>query len=170
MMSRSLIRSLILVTMGLALSITCSKQNKNSKLVQPDAWWNVHPRAVYATLEKVGTFQEWFDVYRLNEGTYAIYEPNQFEEAISFLVLGRDRGVIIDTGTGIGNLRIVVEEITDLPVSVVLTHEHYDHVAGAYRWDEIVMYDNPDGLEVLAKGRDNASLQKYVKGDFLWMY
>jgi glyoxylase-like metal-dependent hydrolase (beta-lactamase superfamily II) len=158
----------ILVPLISLICISCSKQQEASELVQPEAWWNVHPRPVYATLEKTGTFQDWFDVYKLTEGTYAIYEPNQFEEAISFLVLGRDRGIIIDTGTGIGNIRDVVEELTDLPVDVVLTHEHYDHVAAAYRWDEIVMYDNPEALEVLARGRDNASLQKYVQGDFLW--
>jgi glyoxylase-like metal-dependent hydrolase (beta-lactamase superfamily II) len=61
-----------------------------------------------------------------------------------------------------------VERLTDLPVSVVLTHEHYDHVASAYRWDEIIMYENKDAIEVLKAGRDNASLQKYVTGDYLW--
>jgi glyoxylase-like metal-dependent hydrolase (beta-lactamase superfamily II) len=157
----------VLITI-LAIVTFCGRQEGNSKLVQPEAWWDVHPRPVYATLEKVGTFQEWFDVYRLTDGTYAIYEPNQFEEAISYLVLGEERGIIIDTGTGIGNIRDVVESLTDLPVSVVLTHEHYDHVAGAYRWDDILMYDNAEALEVLKQGRDNASLQKYVQDDFLW--
>ncbi len=146
----------------------CGSKQQKEDLVQPDKWWSVHPRPVYATLEKVGTYQDWFDVYKLTDGTYAIYEPNQFEEAISYLVLGEDRGIIVDTGTGIGNVRQVVEELTDLPITVVLTHEHYDHVAGAYRWDEIVMYDNEDALQVLKAGRDNASLQRYVTGDFLW--
>lgn len=158
---------LIIGSIGLFL-MACTPKQKKANLVQPDKWWSVHPRPIYARLEKVGTYQNWFDVYKLTEGTYAIYEPNQFEEAISFLVLGTDRGIIIDTGTGIGNLRDVVEKLTDLPVSVVLTHEHYDHVAASYRWDEIVMFDNQEAIEVLKKGRDNASLQKYVTGDFLW--
>ena len=148
--------------------LSCTSREKKSDLVQPDKWWEVHPRPIYAKLEKVGTFQEWFDVYKLTEGTYAIYEPNQFEEAISYLVLGKDRGVILDTGTGIGNIRDVVEALTDYPISVLLTHEHYDHVAGAYRWDKIIMYENTDALKVLKTGRDNASLQKYLKADYLW--
>ena len=158
---------IIILSVGLFL-MACTSRQKKADLVQPDKWWSVHPRPIYAQLEKIGTYQDWFDVYKLTEGTYAIYEPNQFEEAISFLVLGTDRGIIIDTGTGIGNLRNVVEKLTDLPVSVVLTHEHYDHVAAAYRWDEIVMFDNQEAIEVLKRGRDNASLQKYVTGDFLW--
>jgi glyoxylase-like metal-dependent hydrolase (beta-lactamase superfamily II) len=143
-------------------------EGQTSELVQPPEWWRVHPRPVYAELEKVGSFQEWFDVYRLTEGTYAIYEPNQFEEAISYLVLGGERGVLIDAGTGIGDLRQVVENLTDLPVSVVLTHEHYDHIGNAYRFDEIAAFDDSASLSRLALGRDNASLQGYLTDDYLW--
>ena len=150
------------------LSISCSRGGVEGDLVQPDNWWDVHPRPVYASLEKVGTYQEWFDVYRLTEGTFAIYEPNQFEEAISYLVLGVERGVLVDTGTGIGDIRAVVEELTDLPVSVVLTHEHYDHVAGAWRFEQIMLYDNDVALARVRGGRDNASLQQYLVEDYLW--
>lgn len=157
-----------IVTGLIVLMLLACGQKQPENLVQPDKWWSVHPRPIYAQLEKVGTFQEWFDVYKLTEGTYAIYEPNQFEEAICFLLEGKERAIIMDTGTGIGDLKAVVDELTDLPVSVVLTHEHYDHVAAAFRWDEIVMYDNADGMAVLKAGRDNASLQKYLKPDYLW--
>ena len=143
-------------------------QEKTSALIQPEEWWRVHPRPVYATLEMIGTFQSWFDVYRLAEGTFTIYEPNQFEEALSYLVVGKERAALIDTGTGIGNIEQVVSELTDLPVTVVLTHEHYDHVAGAYRFEQIAMFDNRDALAVLERGRDNASLRRYVTDDYLW--
>ena len=160
--------SLFLMLVVIMVFFSCSSNEENPDLVQPDNWWSVHPRPVYADLEKIGTFQNWFDVYKLTEGTFAIYEPNQFEEAISYLILGQERGILIDTGTGIGDKKKVIQEITDLPISVVLTHEHYDHVAGAYRYDEIAMFDNKDGIEVLAQGRTNASLQKYLVDDYLW--
>ena len=150
------------------LLLTCAQKENTSNLVQPHQWWKVHPRPIYLQLEKTGTFQKWFDVYKLCNDTYAIYEPNQFEEAISYLILGTGRAILLDTGTGIGNIREVVEELTDLPVSVVLTHEHYDHVAAAYRFDEIICYDNSDALAVLKRGRDHASLQKYITADYLW--
>ena len=146
----------------------CGEVEQESNLVQPPEWWNVHPRPIYASLEKVGTYQVWFDVYKLAEGTYAIYEPNQFEEAIFYLVEGEDRAVLIDAGTGVGDITPVVDELTDLPVSVVLTHEHYDHVGQAYRYDEIAAFNDSAGLAVLAAGRDNASLQRYLTDDYLW--
>ncbi|UCC74010.1 MAG: MBL fold metallo-hydrolase [Gemmatimonadota bacterium] len=165
MIRRILALAGLLASSGIA---GCSEGDGTSELIQPSEWWRVHPRAVYATLEKIGTYQEWFDIYRLAEGTYAIYEPNQFEEAISYLVLGSERGVLIDAGTGIGDIRQVVEELTDLPVSVVLTHEHYDHIGGAHRFDEVAAPSDPAGTEVLAAGRDNASLQGYITDDYLW--
>jgi len=152
----------------LMILFACARKNNSSNLVQPDKWWKVHPRPIYLQLESTGTFQKWFDVYRLCRDTYAIYEPNQFEEAISYLIFGTKKAFLIDTGTGIGDIRQVVEKLTDLPVSVVLTHEHYDHVAGAFRFDEIIGYDNPDAMAVLKRGRDNASLRKYVTADYLW--
>ncbi|UCD25737.1 MAG: MBL fold metallo-hydrolase [Gemmatimonadota bacterium] len=150
------------------LVTTCAPEQETSELIQPSEWWRVHPRPVYAELEKVGTFQDWFDVYRVGDGTYAIYEPNQFEEAISYLVLGDERGVLIDAGTGIGNIKRVVEELTDLPVSSLLTHEHYDHIGGAYRFEQIIAFNDSAALARLARGRDNASLQGYVTDDYLW--
>ncbi len=150
------------------LGAACRSGEKTSSLVQPEKWWSVHPRPVYSRLEEIGTFQDWFDVYRLAEGTFAIYEPNQFEEALSYLVLGNEKAALVDTGTGIGDIRRVVEKLTDLPLVVALTHEHYDHVAGAWRFDEIVHLDSPAALTVLGAGRDNASLQKYLAGDYLW--
>ncbi len=158
----------ILVLLAGVAAFCGPSERRESELVQPSEWWSVHPRPVYASLEKVGTFQSWFDVYKLGEGLFAIYEPNQFEEALSFLVIGSARAALIDTGTGIGNIRDVVEALTSLPVMVVLTHEHYDHVAGAWLFEDIVLYDNEDARKVLQAGRDNASLQKYVTGDYLW--
>ncbi|UCG85781.1 MAG: MBL fold metallo-hydrolase [Gemmatimonadota bacterium] len=65
--------------------------------------------------------------------------------------------MLIDAGTGVGNIRQAVERLTDLPVSVVLTHEHHDHIGGAYRFDYVAAVADPAALGVLARGRDNAS-------------
>ncbi len=37
---------------------------------------------------------------------------------------------MIDTGLGAANIREVVDSLTDLPVSVLTTHVHWDHIGG----------------------------------------
>ena len=54
-------------------------------------------------------------------------EYGHWEEPHSYLLLGEERAVIIDTGLGVADIRKKVEQLTDLPVSVVTTHVHWDH-------------------------------------------
>ena len=46
----------------------CSGSGDAEDLVQPDNWWDKLPRPGYASLEKVGTYQNWFEVYKLPDG------------------------------------------------------------------------------------------------------
>ena len=70
----------------------------------------------------------WLTVERIDDATYALSEYRHWEEAHSYLLLGREQALLIDTGLGVGDLRREVEALTDLPVSVALTHVHWDHI------------------------------------------
>ncbi len=43
------------------------------------------------------------------------------------LVLGREKALLFDTMTGLGDLKGYVERLTDLPLTVVNSHGHFDH-------------------------------------------
>lgn len=153
--------------------IHCSRETdktaeKRSELIQPSKWWEKLPRPVYASLKKVETSQKWFEVYTLTQDTYAIYEPFQFEEAISFLTIGKERAVVIDTGTGIGDLKQVVSELTELPVSVVNTHTHWDHIGSNSQFEETACFNNEDCIRKLQEGVENEPLTESVTGDSIW--
>ena len=137
------------------------------KLLIADRWWDKLPRAVYSTLEKVPCSQDWFQVYKVKDGIYAIYEPYQYEEALCTLILGEEKAVLIDTGCGIGNIRDVVEEITDLPVMVVNTHAHNDHIAQNHLFDEVAMLDHPWSHEA-EKGLPNSEMAHLIADGMLW--
>ena len=68
----------------------------------------------------------WFTVERIDDATFALSEYRHWEETHSYLLLGRDRALLLDTGLGVGDLRREV----DLPVTVALTHVHWDHIGG----------------------------------------
>lgn len=56
-----------------------------------------------------------------------------------YLVEGEDRALLIDAGCGVGNIAAYVGTLTALPLTVVLTHGHYDHCGGMYRFDEVYL-------------------------------
>lgn len=64
----------------------------------------------------------------------------QFSDPLGFrasLVLGRKRALLFDTMCGIGNIKKEVATVTDLPVTVVLSHSHFDHIGGAFFYREV---------------------------------
>lgn len=54
-----------------------------------------------------------------------------------YLVEGSERALLIDTLTGIGDIRPIYEGITDKPVSVINTHGHFDHAGGNFVFQEV---------------------------------
>jgi glyoxylase-like metal-dependent hydrolase (beta-lactamase superfamily II) len=143
-------------------------EKQTSEIIQPQKWWTKLPRPIYASLKRIKTTQDWYEVYELTSGTYAIYEPFQFEEAISYLVLGKERGVVIDTGTGIGDLKQVITELTELPVSVVNTHTHWDHIGNNHQFEQIACHEHPACVDKLLKGISHSKLQSSIQGDSIW--
>jgi len=47
----------------------------------------------------------------------------------------------LDTGLGIGDLKAVTAELTNLPIAVVNSHTHYDHVGGNWQFETIYAVD-----------------------------
>ncbi len=84
---------------------------------------------------------KWFEVYRIRPEVFAIYEPHQSEEVISYLLLGTRKGLLFDTGMGISNIKNLVEHLTKLPVSVINSHTHNDHVGDNWRFSDIYGMD-----------------------------
>ena len=50
------------------------------------------------------------------------------------LIAGERRAALVDTCTGMGDLAALVRELTPLPLTVVNTHGHADHMGGDYQF------------------------------------
>ena len=106
-----------------------------------DNWCQDLPRAIYAGLEQVRVSSDWFLVYKLENDVFAIYEPRQWQEVISYLILGKEKALLFDTGNGIGKISEVVNELTSLPVLVINSHTHFDHIGGNSEFNDILAMD-----------------------------
>lgn len=63
---------------------------------------------------------------------------------LMYLVEGDEKAALLDTGSGFGSLRSVVDQLTDKPVIVLLTHGHTDHAMGAGEFDVVYMNHKDD--------------------------
>lgn len=127
--------------MRLSLSLLFAVCIALSAAGQKPEWCRNLPRPAYAKLERVPVHDPWFQVYRIRPGVFAIYEPQQSEEVISYLITGSRKAVLFDTGMGISNIKAVAKELTKLPISVVNSHTHNDHVGDNWRFSDIYGMD-----------------------------
>jgi hypothetical protein len=121
-------------------------------------WCRQLPRPEYAKLRRVLSDEPWFEIYRIRPGVFAIYEPKQFEEVISYLILGEKRALLFDTGLGVGRISATVARLTPLPVTVINSHTHFDHVGGNAEFQEIWNRDLPYTRQNM-HGESNAYLR-----------
>ena len=78
----------------------------------------------------------------ISEIAYHTYAINEFGMATCFLLLGNEKGLLIDTGCGMSNIKESVEQLTNKPYDVVLTHGHVDHVICAPLFSEVYCHPN----------------------------
>ena len=86
---------------------------------------------------------EWFNLKEINDGVWAI---SDITSANSYLIEGKTKSLLVDTGWGIGNLSELVHSLTSLPVEVVFTHGHPDHVNGAYQFSDLYITFEDENL------------------------
>ncbi|GBL19527.1 hypothetical protein EMGBS3_12330 [Anaerolineaceae bacterium] len=79
----------------------------------------------------------WHSIRQLDADTYQISEPLGAVEprygvatVNMYLLLGRARAVLLDSGMGIGDLHALTRTVTKLPLQIVNTHYHWDHSGG----------------------------------------
>lgn len=124
------------------------------------------PRAAYAEFSRDARSDDWFEVYEVRPGIWAIYEPWQWQEVISYLIVGSEQALLFDTGNGIGDIRAVVERLTDKPVSVLNSHSHFDHVGGNYQFDRILSLST-EFSRARSKGTANDEIRTEVSPEAL---
>jgi len=124
------------------------------------------PRPAYSNFEKSGTSTDWFEVYEVETGVWAIYEPFQWQEVISYLIVGSDSALLFDTGNGMGNIRAIVDELTDKRVQVLNSHSHFDHIGGNYQFEEILSPSTKFSLEN-SRGNDSEQIKMEASAEAL---
>lgn len=114
--------------------------------------------------------QDWFTCYELPDNIYAIREEQHWQNVSSFLIVGKERAVLFDTGLGIKNIKIVAEELFAGEILVINSHCHFDHIGGNWQFKEVFIPENSYALKTAKCGAsaalisDQAVPEAFAKG------
>ncbi len=86
---------------------------------------------------------------RVTKINHRVFLLDDAGEATGYLVVGDRQAAVIDTMNGVADVKRVVRTITDLPVFVINTHGHCDHIMGNIYFDKCFLHpaDFPLGTE-----------------------
>ncbi len=105
----------------------------------------------------------WLQATRTGEGVWTISDHGSDN---MYLVEGKDKALVIDTGLGVARLNALVSTLTTKPVIVVNTHGHPDHAGGNFEFKAV--YAHPDEFSAIrqmgTKQSRVSALQRLAKG------
>ena len=101
----------------------------------------------------------------LTVDVYALFEYKQSELIISYLIIGEKTALLWDTGLGIADIRSCVEDLTDLPIIVLNSHTHPDHIGDNALFDTVMCYNIESAIEELTWGIPHEEQVDYFPPD-----
>jgi glyoxylase-like metal-dependent hydrolase (beta-lactamase superfamily II) len=86
----------------------------------------------------MGIPDDWYTVTAMGDGVSLIREryAQPWMRCNIWHVQGRDRDMLIDSGMGLRPLKREVATLRERPVTLVSSHAHFDHIGGAWEFDE----------------------------------
>ena len=79
-------------------------------------------------------------VVRMDDQTWRIIDGSGKGTVYSYLLTGRESAILIDTGMGMTSMKPITDELTSLPVSVVNTHGHVDHIGCNHQYETAYLH------------------------------
>lgn len=80
-----------------------------------------------------------YRVFELDAHTWRIEEYDETSSVYLYLLEGEQSALLLDTGLGQIDLRKLVAGLTRLPVQVLNTHAHFDHIGGNGMFDRVMI-------------------------------
>ncbi|MBD3195240.1 MAG: MBL fold metallo-hydrolase [Candidatus Lokiarchaeota archaeon] len=93
-------------------------------------------------------YKNWFEVKKVKDYLYCIREnlekvdPRYYTHYTNiFLLIGSEKALLIDTGSGVEPLKPVIESIIDKQELIVVnTHGHFDHIGCNSEFDKVFIH------------------------------
>jgi len=99
----------------------------------------------------------WYKVKEISKKVWLIGDVG----VNAYLIEGNEKALLVDTAWGIGNLSALVASLTSLPIIVVNTHGHPDHVSGNYHFEQAYLHN--DDLPIMKKSFNPEARSRIIK-------
>lgn len=109
--------------------------------------------------------RDWYETIPFADGITLIHEPwmPPFFRCNMWLIEGRDRNLLVDSGLGAVPLRASVPMLNERPITLLVSHTHWDHIGAAHEFDHRLVH--PAEAAILAEPTHPATLfAKYATG------
>lgn len=121
--------------------------------------------------KKIYAVNPYAEVYQFRDNLYGIYTESLdgMGNVWSFLIIGPEKALLIDTGFGLGNLKGLCDELTHgMELILVNTHFHFDHAYGNFPFGSVYCseYEVP-----LLQSKNNPHIWDYLfdeNGKGIW--
>lgn len=87
--------------------------------------------------------KNWFTITQIKKNIFSLAEFSHWEKVVSYLIVDKSQAFLIDTGMGYASIKHEVEKITTLPVTVLITHSHWDHIGSCNEFEKLHVFDHP---------------------------
>ena len=125
----------------------------------------------YNKTKKIYEVDPYAEVFQYRDNLYCILTESLdgMGNPWSYLIVGPEKAMLIDTGFGLGDLKGLCDEITGgKPLIVANTHSHFDHAYGNAQFGEV--YCHEDEADIL-ETKNNAHIWDYLfdeNGKGIW--
>lgn len=84
-------------------------------------------------------------MFEANQVFPGVYHTRDAMGVCMTLLVGSQRALLVDTGYGLEDVSAWVRTVTELPLTVLLTHGHHDHSLGSRWFDRMLLFpqDHP---------------------------
>ena len=103
------------------------------------------------------------DFYNVEEILPRVYRIGSGENVFEFLFVGEEKALLFDTGYGFGDLAGTVRDITSLPLVIVNSHGHLDHVCGNFQFQQEI-YINEKDMELCKEHNSKEMRRGAIEG------
>lgn len=113
-------------------------------------------------------FTKTYTSEKLGDGIWRIFDFGGIRGNESFyLVAGKDRALLLDTGMGKGNLPAYLHTLTSLPIDVAITHGHGDHFLQVNEFKNSTVYISEEDASHLPAGFITPKFRWIKDGDVI---